>query len=101
MENNHFKNEVGLNKTYRNFFSVAFKQLAGAINGIMISSIISTICILIRFLPSYYDYIARREGRGLDTFLTIISIISTIYSLIKVWNIYHILKTASETLDDE
>ena len=101
MENNHLKNETGLNETYRNFFSVMFKQLAGAINGIMISSIISTICILIRSSPSYYDYIARREGRGLDTFLTIISIIATIYIIIQVWNIYHILKTASETLDNE
>ena len=103
MENSHLKNDAGLNKTYRNFFSVAFTQLAGAINGIMISSIISTICILIPLLnkPSYNDMMAGRSGQGFNNFMTIVSLIAMIYSITQVFKIYNILKESSETLDNE
>jgi len=103
MENNNLKNEAGLNETYRNFFSAVFKELAGAIIGIIISSVISTICILIPLLnkPSYNDLMSGRSEQGFNNFMTIVSIIAMIYSIIQVFNIYKILKESSETLDNE
>ena len=103
MENNNLKNEAGLNETYRNFFSAVFKELASAVMGIIISSVISTICILIPLLnkPSYNDYMAGRTGEGFKNFMTIVSLIAMIYSITQVFKIYNILKESSERLDNE
>ena len=103
MENNNLKIEAGLNETYRNFFAAVFKELAGAIIGIIISSVISTICILIPLLnkPSYNDMMAGRSGQGFNNFMTIVSLIAMIYSITQVFKIYNILKESSETLDNE
>ena len=103
MENNNVNYEAGLNETYRNFFAAVFKELAGAIIGIIISSVISTICILIPLLnkPSYNDMMAVRSGQGFNNFMTIVSLIAMIYSITQVFKIYNILKESSETLDNE
>ena len=103
MENNNLKNEAGLNETYRNFFSAVFKELAGAIIGIIISSVISTICILIPLLnkPSYNDLMSGRSEQGFNNFMTIVSLIAMIYSISQVFKIYNILKESSETLGNE
>ena len=102
MENNNLKNEAGLNETYRNFFSAVFKELASAVMGIIISSVISTICILpLLNKPSYNDYMAGPTGEGFNNFMTIVSLIAMIYSINQVFKIYNILKESSETLDNE
>ena len=93
MENNNLKNEAGLNETYRNFFSAVFKELASAIMGIIISTAISTICVLITILNPISE--------GLYKFTGIVSLITSIYSITQVFKIYNILKESSETLDNE
>ena len=93
MENNNLKNEAGLNETYRNFFSAVFKELASAIIGIIISTAISTICVLITIL--------NQSSEGLYKFTGIVSLIASIYSITQVFKIYNILKESSETLDNE
>lgn len=93
MENNNLKNEAGLNETYRNFFSAVFKELASAIIGIIISTAISTICVLITILNP--------RSMDLYKFTGIVSLIASIYSITQVFKIYNILKESSETLDNE
>jgi hypothetical protein len=93
MENNQQKQEAGLNETYRNFFSAVFKELASAIMGIIIATSISTISVLIPILNPM--------SQGLYRFTAIVSLISSIYIIIQVFNIHKILKESSETLDNE
>ena len=93
MENNNLKNEAGLNETYRNFFSAVFKELASAIMGIIISTVISTISGLITILNPISE--------GLYKFTGIVSLVASIYSITQVFKIYNILKESSETLDNE
>ena len=93
MENNNLKNEAGLNETYRNFFSAVFKELASAVMGIIIATAISTICVLITILNPM--------SQGLYKFTGIVSLITSIYIIIQVFNVHKILKESSETLDNE